>query len=69
MSFRLYDSHCCLTPSCSNPTFPAGYLFYKGAKKYAELVAWECQKEARDQGAEWPLATMNCVMIWGPPSK
>ncbi|OXG48049.1 oxidoreductase [Cryptococcus neoformans] len=50
-----------------NPTFPAGYLFYKGAKKYAELVAWECQKEARDQGAEWPLATMNCVMIWGPP--
>ncbi|WVO13093.1 hypothetical protein L204_100704 [Cryptococcus depauperatus] len=50
-----------------NPTFPNGYLFYKASKKYAELSAWECQEEAKAQGVDWTLATMNCVMIWGPP--
>lgn len=34
-------------------------------KKYGELEAWAAQKEL---GAEWSLATMNCTMIWGPPS-
>ncbi|EIW73384.1 hypothetical protein TREMEDRAFT_24957 [Tremella mesenterica DSM 1558] len=45
-----------------NGAFLAGYLYYMGAKKYAELAAWEIQKKAK-----WSLATMCCTMIWGPP--
>ncbi|WVQ72100.1 hypothetical protein IAR50_001645 [Cryptococcus sp. DSM 104548] len=50
-----------------NPNHTPGVLFYMGSKKYAEIAAWEMQKEARAQGAEWSLAAMNCVMIFGPP--
>ncbi|ODN90794.1 oxidoreductase [Cryptococcus wingfieldii CBS 7118] len=50
-----------------NPVFPPGMLFYMGSKKYAELAAWDAQKEAKAQGSHWSLATMNCVLIWGPP--
>ncbi|WVR03232.1 hypothetical protein IAU60_000223 [Kwoniella sp. DSM 27419] len=51
-----------------NQNFPAGYLFYKTGKKYAELAAWDAQKRAQqDHNAQWSLATMNCVMIFGPP--
>jgi len=46
--------------------FPAGYLYYMGGKKYAELAAWDVQKES---GNKWPLATINCVMIFGPSSE
>ncbi|WWC85474.1 uncharacterized protein L201_000338 [Kwoniella dendrophila CBS 6074] len=48
-------------------TFDNGSLFYMAGKKYAELSAWEAQKEAKKNGAEWSLAVMNCVMIFGPP--
>lgn len=37
-----------------------------GGKKYAELAAWDVQKES---GNKWPLATINCVMIFGPSSE
>ena len=50
----------------ASEAFPAGFLYYKGGKKYAELAAWDVQKES---GNKWPLATMNCVMIWGPSSR
>ncbi|OCF37909.1 oxidoreductase [Kwoniella heveanensis CBS 569] len=51
-----------------NETFPAGYLFYKTAKKYAELAAWDTQKKVqKEYGAKWSLASLNCVMIFGPP--
>ncbi|ODO11142.1 hypothetical protein I350_01745 [Cryptococcus amylolentus CBS 6273] len=50
-----------------NPVFPPGMLFYMGSKKYAELAAWDAQKEAKAQGSDWSLATINCVLIWGPP--
>lgn len=50
----------------ASEAFPAGFLYYKGGKKYAELAAWDVQKES---GNKWPLATMNCVMIWGPSSE
>ncbi|ODN83671.1 hypothetical protein L202_01768 [Cryptococcus amylolentus CBS 6039] len=50
-----------------NPNHPPGVLFYMGSKKYAELAAWDAQKAARAQGAEWSLAAINCVMIFGPP--
>jgi hypothetical protein len=46
--------------------YPDGYLFYMTGKKYSELEAWKIQKES---GAKWSLATMNCTMIWGPPSE
>lgn len=52
-----------------NETFPEGYLFYMGAKKYAELAAWDVQRTAKEQGNDVTLATMNCVMIFGPPSE
>lgn len=48
-----------------NP-YGSGGLFYMGAKKYAELAAWDVQKTS---GVKWSLATMNCVMIFGPPSE
>jgi hypothetical protein len=50
----------------SNPSFPAQALYYMGAKKYAELEAWDIQKRT---GAKWSLATMQCTMIFGPPSE
>ena len=37
----------------SNSAFLPGYLFYMGAKKYAELTAWEVQKAT---GSRWSLA-------------
>ncbi|ODN83667.1 hypothetical protein L202_01764 [Cryptococcus amylolentus CBS 6039] len=55
------------TQKSDNPVFPPGMLFYMGSKKYAELAAWDAQKEAKAQGSDWSLATINCVLIWGPP--
>ncbi|TYJ55785.1 hypothetical protein B9479_003563 [Cryptococcus floricola] len=55
------------TQKSDNPVFPPSMLFYMGSKKYAELAAWDAQKEAKAQGSDWSLATMNCVLIWGPP--
>ena len=49
----------------SNGTFLSGALYYMGAKKYAEKAAWAIQEES---GTSWTLATINCVMILGPPS-
>lgn len=54
-----------LTQLNSQHTFPDGYLFYMTGKKYAELEAWKIQEES---GAKFSLATINCTMIWGPPS-
>jgi hypothetical protein len=54
-----------LTSAYRSEAFPAGALYYMGGKKYAELAAWDVQKQS---GNKWPLATMNCVMIWGPSS-
>ncbi|WVW81441.1 hypothetical protein I302_103435 [Kwoniella bestiolae CBS 10118] len=51
-----------------NKTFLAGYLFYMGAKKYAEIAAWDTQKASKKNGDhEWSLAVINCAMIFGPP--
>lgn len=50
----------------SKHPFGDGYLFYMTGKKYAELEAWKVQKET---GAKWPLATINCVIIFGPASE
>lgn len=47
-----------------NGTFLSGALYYMGAKKYAEKAAWAIQEES---GTSWTLATINCVMILGPP--
>ncbi|WVQ85135.1 hypothetical protein IAT38_007300 [Cryptococcus sp. DSM 104549] len=55
------------TGESGNPSFPSGFLFYKGSKKYAELAAWDVQRAAQKKGSTWSLAAMNCVMIWGPP--
>ncbi|WRT63372.1 uncharacterized protein IL334_000277 [Kwoniella shivajii] len=55
------------TKENDNPTFPPGVLFYMASKKYAELAAWETQKKAQEQGSNWSLAVINCVMIFGPP--
>ncbi|KAK8844562.1 hypothetical protein IAR55_006409 [Kwoniella newhampshirensis] len=49
-----------------NP-YGAGGLFYMGAKKYAEIAAWEIHKAAKEKGAKWTLATLHPTMIWGPP--
>ena len=53
-------------PPCRNGAFSAGYLYYMGAKKYAEKEAWSIQERT---GHTWSLATMNATMIFGPPSE
>ncbi|KAK8865578.1 hypothetical protein IAR55_000722 [Kwoniella newhampshirensis] len=42
-------------------------LFYMGAKKYAELAAWDAQKAATEKGAKWSLAFVIPCMLFGPP--
>lgn len=53
----------------NNPFHPAQSLFYMGAKKFAELKAYEICDTARKGGKDITLASMNCVIIAGPPSK
>ncbi|WWD22889.1 hypothetical protein CI109_107384 [Kwoniella shandongensis] len=53
--------------SAGDNPFGPGTLFYMGAKKYAELAAWDAYKAAQAKGAKWSLAVINPAMIWGPP--
>ncbi|KAK1921477.1 hypothetical protein DB88DRAFT_443318 [Papiliotrema laurentii] len=55
---KLSDEH------SQGEAYPAGTLYYKGAKKYAELAAWELHEK---HGKPWPMTVLVPTMFLGPP--